>query len=309
MTAKTELEPSLASLVTPLEPQAFLADYWKKKPFFSEGTPERLERLFLDLGSPAPAALIWNSAQCHVWSPPGSPLPRWPQSMDAALHAYEHRGATLYLHLGTEHALCAWSRALAYALGEPPLYLTSLFLARGGSGSAPHYDRNENFTIQLRGTKRWRVAPNGFITNPVENWTIGEPPPAHADPALVPTEMPADAQEFLLTPGSVLYVPRGYLHHVTAVQGDDSLSLNFNFPPLTWGGAFLRLLKLRFEQQPGLRESLDGAFGSGWGRAPLVDELPTKLAELGAQVQSLDLGALVAMLQDPKTMALFRAEK
>jgi ribosomal protein L16 Arg81 hydroxylase len=79
-----------------------------------------------------------------------------------------------------------------------------VFAVHAGGGTSPHPDWNDSFTIQIRSTKRWRVAPNGFMPHPVTNWTIGDPPPLFAHSIPLPTEMPRDAQEYVLTPGSVL---------------------------------------------------------------------------------------------------------
>ena len=40
---------------------------------------------------------------------------------------------------------------------------------RGRHATPWHWDAQENFTLQLRGTKRWRLARSG-VTAPLTNW-------------------------------------------------------------------------------------------------------------------------------------------
>jgi 50S ribosomal protein L16 3-hydroxylase len=74
--------------------------------------------------------------------------------------------------------------------------------------------------------------------------------------ASLPTKMPSEAQTYELTPGSVLFVPRGYWH-ATEAQGD-ALALNFTFSAPTWIDLFTVALKSRLSQVPEWRETVSG---------------------------------------------------
>jgi 50S ribosomal protein L16 3-hydroxylase len=228
--------------------------------------------------------------------------------MAAALEAYERRGATLYFQMKDSWPLARWTSALAEELGEPPIGVTAFFAVRGGSGTRPHVDWNENFTIQLAGTKRWLVAPNGFIAHPVTNWTIGDSPPPYAHSSELPTEMPPDAREYRLTPGAVLYVPRGFLHHVTSVDSADSLSLSMSLPPTPWAHVLTSLLGLRLLEHPDLREALSGAFGTGWGRDKVMELLPGKVELLCRHASQIG-DSLVAIMRDPDRLREYLARR
>jgi ribosomal protein L16 Arg81 hydroxylase len=100
--------------------------------------------------------------------------------------------------------------------------------------------------------------------------------------------MPADATRYTLAPGSVLYVPRGFLHHVTSVSDEDSLSLNLCFPPTPWAVILCTLLSTRLLEHAEFRHAVTGAFGSGWGREEFFRRLPGIMKEFCRHAQAID---------------------
>ncbi len=129
-----------------------------------------------------------------------------------------------------------------------------------GKGTRAHFDQNINFVLQLHGTKKWWLAPNNNVENPTERFTVGQP----IDSALasyLETEMPdampsEDRQEIILTPGSMLFVPRGYWHSTEA--SGEALALNFTFNQPTYADLFLLALRSRLNLSPDWRELADG---------------------------------------------------
>lgn len=300
--------PGLAGLVGPLSPAAFLAEHWQRRAFHAPADRARLQRIEAAMGLRGLAPLLAMSRDFAVIGGGIDPRARALTHAEA-LGAYSG-GATLYMRMGESFGPCAWARALARELGEPPLAITSLFAVRGGHGTPAHLDWNENLTVQLAGEKRWRVAapPAGFLEHPVSNWALGDEAPAHAGPAPAPRALPSDAVEYRLTPGAVLYVPRGFLHEVAAVNEDESLSLNFSFPPSPWGVILGTLLATRLLDDPAFRESMRGAFGDGWGRDATMARLPEMLATLLDRAQGLG-GELRAILEDDQRLAAYLARR
>ncbi|MBL4770695.1 MAG: cupin-like domain-containing protein [Planctomycetes bacterium] len=158
----------------------------------------------------------------------------------------------------TSGVLRDWADSIQEQLGLSTLtYGRSLVYATPkGGGTDPHFDQNINFVIQLHGTKRWKVAPNTHVINPMTRHTIG----AEMDPELatyageMPEAFPADAQEFVLTPGSALFVPRGSWHTTTAGE-EDSLALNFTYSAPTWIDLLTAAMRGRLTQYPKWRET------------------------------------------------------
>ena len=133
-----------------------------------------------------------------------------------------------------------------------------IYATPDGKGTAAHFDQNINFVLQIHGTKKWKVAKNRHVENPMTRHTMGQP----TDPELMsytegpmPTEMPEDALSFELKPGSMLFVPRGSWHS-TEAEGD-ALALNFTFTAPTWLDLFSAALRSRLALSPDWRETAD----------------------------------------------------
>jgi 50S ribosomal protein L16 3-hydroxylase len=135
-----------------------------------------------------------------------------------------------------------------------------VYVSPAGSGNSPHFDANANFVVQIRGTKRWRIAPNHDVPNPTDRWAMNqtelpEELEGYVD-APLPTQLPDDAESFDLVPGSVLFVPRGYWHQTEA--DEDTLALNFTFGQPTWADLLLTALRTRLLKDPAWRELANG---------------------------------------------------
>lgn len=306
-TALPLLEPSLAAVVAPHSTDEFLEHFWQREVFFCPGSPHLAQQLLAQLGAPSVPGLLWQSEHWAVLRAQSSGHRSERASMAGALQAYEKEGATLYCQMKTDWPLAKWAAALGHALGEPPTGIAAVFAVRAGNGTSAHFDWNENFTVQLLGSKTWRVAA-GFVKHPVSNWRIGEPAPPYADTTSTPAEMPSDAQEFLLVPGSVLYVPRGHLHQATAGGAADSLSLNLSFPPTPWAVVLCALLSQRLMQDATFREGLVGAFGDGWGGERVRERLPAQMEKFCQNASEVGT-TLLDMMRDPVKLQEYLAKK
>jgi 50S ribosomal protein L16 3-hydroxylase len=174
---------------------------------------------------------------------------------------------SLKKYLGLPHS--TYSRCIVYATPD-------------GLGTAAHFDQNINFVLQLSGTKKWWLAPNKSVKNPTERYTIGLP----LDPELasytsgdIPTAMPLNAQEVILKPGSILYVPRGYWHKTEA--DGEALALNFTFSQPTWIDLFTLALRSRLSLSPAWRELAHGVgFEASSQRQSAYQKFDALLSEL-----------------------------
>jgi hypothetical protein len=289
--------PSLASFVAPVDIATFFASYWKKASLLSSGND-----VVLDLATRALGGL-----ELRDWLAAAERISIWPReqgratidstSIEEGLRAYE-RGDTLYCDLSRSHEIGRWGEGLANALGEA-FWFVHIFAVKSGGGTRPHFDRNQGFTLQVKGHKRWVVAPNGFIEHPTANWAIGLPPPGFVDPRRAPTKMPADSEVYTLRPGSILYTPRGFLHHVKAVDEGESLSLNFSFEDVPWMNLMMAFLQNLLLADPQMREGLTGVMGEGWGLDAFAKALPTKLERLRRCVQFLDPDLFQGLMARP----------
>ncbi|MCO4792405.1 MAG: cupin-like domain-containing protein [Bacteriovoracaceae bacterium] len=155
--------------------------------------------------------------------------------------------------------LSNWVESLIFELGLSRMtYGRNLIYATPASkGNAPHFDQNINFVLQLHGEKKWWVAPNTHVENPLTRHVIGQP----IDPELesyapeMPSSFPENSEEFTLKAGSMLFVPRGAWHKTEAIT--DALSLNFTFSSPSWIDVLSAALRGRLAMSKDWRETAD----------------------------------------------------
>lgn len=176
-----------------------------------------------------------------------------------ALKHFENGQGLLFSDIDTiSPVLKEWLSALTSELGLSALtHARNLVYATpAGKGTVPHFDQNLNFVLQMHGTKKWWIAPNQHVESPMSRYTIGMP----IDPELrsyaegtMPEQFPENAAEFVLQPGSLLFVPRGAWHTTEALT--DALSLNFTLSAPTWIDLVTAALRGRLAQSSEWRET------------------------------------------------------
>ncbi len=132
-------------------------------------------------------------------------------------------GASLQLRhlegiLAPSAPLSRAAQALEHAL-QHPLDSVSCFLTPPGSATLGlHHDATEIVTIQVRGTKRWRLYHR--VWSPESGTHAAD-------------EVDAPEVELTLAPGDILYTPGGLIHEVEAAD-ELSMSVTIVFAPLRW---------------------------------------------------------------------------
>jgi ribosomal protein L16 Arg81 hydroxylase len=191
-------------------------------------------------------------------------------------------GATLYF---VNVPLPALTDSLADFLGAPRRkVLASLFFTPAGGGTVPHFDKNENFTIQLTGAKRWQVGETPMVPATPDSYTLGSSAITSVlAPLLAGVQRPPE-RTVDLTPGSLLYVPRGTVHHTGA--GEPSWSLNLSYCPSMWLDLLRVGLQQRLVASQRWRGTVTGLGGDPAAReanclAELLDELRAALGDPG----------------------------
>ncbi len=131
----------------------------------------------------------------------------------------------------------------------------------GHAGLVPHVDGEDNFVVQLAGTKTWSLWERpGFAARRIDPDTLGEP-----------------TTVVTLTPGDVLYVPVGMVHAATA--GDaGSTHITYQVVPASLLDAVLE--QLGDELEPLLGDRLAPVPGGGPLPAAAATDLARKLVEL-----------------------------
>lgn len=255
--------PGLEALLGGFRVKRFLAEHWPNTLLVQHGPVERFAGLadapeFESIGA-------LTSLNATNWLVQSAQFPNGFGNVAVsgeAAAAFFHAGFTIY---GVEPELRSpsirrWLSALERDLGLPsPFIRTSAFLSKPGPGARMHFDSQESFVVQLKGRKRWWLAPNRDVDFPTENYIAGDAVPASLEAQLhrpLATKLPADALEVVLKPGSIMFVPRGTWHATETLE--ESWHLDLMLPLPTWGDHVGGLLAAHF------------ATKAHW-RAPMLD--------------------------------------
>lgn len=289
------MKPSLAALIHPHAPAALLASLRADQPFVVHdlaAIAETLTQALPGLRSLTTLLDAWpNPVQVHL-----PEVADEASSIDVSpAHARKLFATGMGLLFNDVHTrsppLTRWLAAIARDLGLSALTQGRclVYATAAGKGTAPHFDQNLNFVLQLHGTKEWRLAPNHHVERPLTRHTIGQP----IDPELatytrapMPAQMPADPRSIVLRPGSLLFVPRGMWHATTAET--DALSLNFTYTAPTWLDLLSAALRSRLILSSAWRETATAASAGNFAEL---------LHELADDAQHWDAAELLAVTE------------
>lgn len=240
----------LRDLIRPLSMNDFLARHWlPEEPLLSDANPEVVERIRQIDSFGDGKALLKRLV--------GSVMLFGPNKLRATVPATEaltflNHGFTIYVHSLEKSIpeLTELGRVIKSELGVANWGVSyEAFVSQTNSISSVHYDHDINFQILLEGEKEWRIAPNSHIRNPLIAFHPTEhgrevfTEEAYARDPNVPVEMPANATRLTASPGSVLFLPRGYWHEVRSVKA--CLGVNIVIKGMTWASGIGRALQRR----------------------------------------------------------------
>ena len=267
-------------LLSPIGAERFFAEHWQTRMVLLPLADDDLAFIRKTVGALDPARLAGEAREgAQAWLANDfvahSVFPINPENAAQ----FRDIGATLYF---VNVPLPALTDRLADFLGAPRRkVLASLFFTPAGGGAVPHFDKNENFTIQLTGAKRWQVGETPMVPAAPDGYTLGSTvvTPALA-PLLAEAERPPE-RTVDLKPGTLLYVPRGTVHHTGA--GEASWSLNLSYCPSMWLDLLRVGLRERLAASPRWRGIVTGVGGDPAARQ--ANCLPELLAELRALLE------------------------
>ncbi|PRP85520.1 hypothetical protein PROFUN_06752 [Planoprotostelium fungivorum] len=262
-------DPLLPSVLYPLTEEDFFQNVWKKKAYVSKPSPgtgtERLSDLIsnhmsdLDLDTllrttASEAIFVWMrplEAIVHSVQKEASPLAEemrridsfelsGEQAVDSAKICYGS-GASLYFRSSPELSDILVPELTGelginfsgfYANGDAKGEI-EVFMSRKGHVTDWHFDFMENFTFQLKGSKKWKIKKSG-ISHPLRGATshyknvdtLEQQLKTHhiQDPNFSMKFSEDDYEEVILTEGCFFYHPAGIWHRVEC--GEDSISIN-----------------------------------------------------------------------------------
>ncbi len=176
-------------------------------------------------------------------------------------------------------------RGLGQELDPPdPGVTCNVYASPKGEGTVMHFDQQEVFLLQLKGKKRWRIAPNKNIKYPTQGYfghEIGDELAGVCKS--FPKRLPKNADEFILKPGSVLYLPRGTWHESLALE--ESLGITLTLPLVNWADYIYRMFRKELLLNEEWRKPVMLDFETNSKKA--LDELRAKFAKFIEELQSV----------------------
>ncbi len=266
--------PTLPSLIYPLSPTHFHTKIFNQKALVIQAGATRLRQLCRDLSSSSSSASSPSSLHVPTLLEHASRIVVWMKAKGEKRRGGRGGGGEIqYLDDAPPPVALACHRAGHSLYFNPPLsvqqpYIKGLlsdlgffppssggdrggdievFAVRGQHTTPWHWDAQHNFTVQLRGRKKWRVGPSG-VGEPMCNYHPasanekskeedvamavlcggggggggggGERKEEGRSSTCLPSPPPSSIS-FILRPGAVLYVPAGWWHSVEALSGEE----------------------------------------------------------------------------------------
>ncbi len=209
----------LKSLISPIAPDEFVREHHGRRAVLVEGESGKFE----DLCGWSDISHLLNHGGLHF---PDAKfvLNKEPLGPDTLQHAdhWLKQGATLIIN--SIQKLDPVIGQLGEALGRDmnTRINTNCYVSwPSKQGFDKHFDRHDVFILHLEGTKTWKVfEPTEMVPLEMDKRPKGEPP--EQEPYL----------ECTMTPGDVMYIPRGHWHYAIA----DTPSIHLTVGPTSRSG-------------------------------------------------------------------------
>lgn len=293
--------PLLASLIGPGSVDRFFSHHWPEQTFFAHGDPARLPA-FLRV----PELTSIEALACRYRGGLRFTQGRRYQKMIAidqvdAMALYR-MGLTLQFEdivpivAGADAAL----HQLETELGiNPGAARMSAFASPEQDGLSVHFDAQDIFSIQLRGGKRFHVAPVEDLRFPSGTQYVPKSEPFEALYPQATMGFPdvdrACFNTIEMQPGSVLYMPRGTWHR--SESDGDSLSVSIGLYVPSALDCLLAQLEPLLLQDPAWRRPLYGAWGVASQRLAAIDQAEKLLTNLPMQLRALTVAQFIGGLR------------
>ena len=215
---------AFASILAPVLPSTFSSAYWGKRPLHVARNDPGFYRQLMTLDELERYLAVDEVFTRHAISTPsereGPPEP--PPSSIGELHERLLQGSSLRIRrleclIDPASPLRTLVRDMELTLQHPKDSLSCYVAPPDAVGLGAHCDETEIFTLQISGAKRWRIYHR-----------------VNSDGAarFRPDDLGAPTYDAVLEAGDMLYLPRGWVHHVTSER--PAFSITIVFDPIKW---------------------------------------------------------------------------
>lgn len=147
------------------------------------------------------------------------------------------------------------------------------FSIKGHQGFDIHFDMHEVFALHIIGEKKWKLYENR-LDKPINNQQFSN----MLDPEFCRNNCGKVADEIIMKPGDVLYIPRGQYHEALA-SSDSSLHLTFGITHII-GHDFLSLIYEKAMTDSAFRSNLPLTRDGKEKRTQWINSLTEKLSKI-----------------------------
>jgi ribosomal protein L16 Arg81 hydroxylase len=242
----------------------FVQQYWPAKLCVAHGNPSRFKSVF---PTRVDEIVATSHAYVRAYYANGTADQGSAAIQSSQVHAMHAAGATIYFHSLASRRFAGLIETISRQLGLlRKMTRVSCFASRRSTGIPMHYDMNDNIVIQVRGSKKWRIAENESVKFPTEGFTLGRPRNnvhlAEA-PRGFPDRFPDRHEIVEMRPGSVMFLPRGHWHDCETTD-HESIHFNIQLGLPTWKDLLAFGAKQALDAAPiEIRAGLAHAFSQG----------------------------------------------
>lgn len=232
------------SLISPTTPDQFFSEHWETKPLLiSRGQPDYYSSLLAgsDLDYMLSVASSIDGNHVELMRTP-KPLTKSEKKMASAIYRAYRGGASLRIRGVNRFWKPMWTLCLRLQELFGSRVSANLYLSPANSYALDrHYDLHDTVVLQIAGTKNWRVS-GAAVALPLEHIPLmqfersGHDVRYRGGPVVqevVEKYSDPEPNAFVLEPGDLLYMPRGFVHEAWTTE-NLSAHVTIGIYPTTW---------------------------------------------------------------------------
>jgi ribosomal protein L16 Arg81 hydroxylase len=274
-----DIDETLATLIAPMTPDEFFADYYNRRTLVVRGQRDKFDRFFAsDMWRTQPMTDVSAVQDVSIDGVAASKA----VSIAPTAVTEQYEAGKLVVgrvdHLPQIGELMDGLRAsLQFPSGKNSFVDKVLcFTSKDDAGYRVHWDVHHNFILQIDGRKRWRYSLFPAVEAPTEGAFVGATgaPAAIYGNQVITTPDIDTLEEVTLEPGDFLYMPPGVWHAPRAVGHTVHLSVAMGHRPIF--KLIVDVLKVEFGRKLAWRSG----FPRILGQARTSGEVPTDIKAL-----------------------------